>query len=249
MPVADVSLRARSALQCARCRRHRAMTPESAATIRQLLAFYLEAGVDCALAEDPVNRLSDPGLAAAASEPALVRTMAAPVPASAAASRPRRRRGGDPVGTISGADGADARGVARADGAIRRLRAEIDRHAPGVRRRQPAGADHVRRRGSGTRGRPRRPALRRPFRQAAGPDDGGDRARSHKRLHCQCDSLAAARQPHPDAAGNPDLPAVHPAPDRTGQSGRAGDARQSRRPDPAVDPRRHHEEPRQMAGL
>ena len=56
------------------------MTPDSAATIRQLLAFYLEAGVDCALAEDPVNRLSDPGLAAAASEPAPARTMSRPVP-------------------------------------------------------------------------------------------------------------------------------------------------------------------------
>ena len=55
------------------------MTPESTATIRQLLAFYLEAGVDCALAEEPVNRLSDSGLAAAASEPGPVRTMAGPV--------------------------------------------------------------------------------------------------------------------------------------------------------------------------
>ena len=28
--------------------------------VRQLLAFYLEAGVDCALGEEPVNRLADP---------------------------------------------------------------------------------------------------------------------------------------------------------------------------------------------
>ena len=33
------------------------MTPEPAPTVRQLLAFYLEAGVDCALAEEPVDRL------------------------------------------------------------------------------------------------------------------------------------------------------------------------------------------------
>jgi DNA polymerase len=39
------------------------MTPDSAPTIRQLLAFYLEAGVDCALTDAPVNRLSDPDLA------------------------------------------------------------------------------------------------------------------------------------------------------------------------------------------
>src|ERR1700694_2830281 len=34
--------------------------PDSAPTVQQLLAFYLEAGVDCALTEEPVNRLSDP---------------------------------------------------------------------------------------------------------------------------------------------------------------------------------------------
>jgi uracil-DNA glycosylase len=36
------------------------MPPEPAPTIKQLLAFYLEAGVDCALADEPVNRLADP---------------------------------------------------------------------------------------------------------------------------------------------------------------------------------------------
>jgi uracil-DNA glycosylase len=37
------------------------MTPDPSPTVQQLLAFYLEAGVDCALAEEPVNRLSDLG--------------------------------------------------------------------------------------------------------------------------------------------------------------------------------------------
>jgi len=41
------------------------MTPEPAPTIRQLLAFYLEAGIDCALTDEPVNRLSDPDIASA----------------------------------------------------------------------------------------------------------------------------------------------------------------------------------------
>jgi uracil-DNA glycosylase len=36
------------------------LTPEPAPTVSQLLAFYREAGVDCALSEEPVNRLSDP---------------------------------------------------------------------------------------------------------------------------------------------------------------------------------------------
>jgi len=39
------------------------MTPDSAPTVQQLLAFYLEAGVDCALTDAPVNRLSDPDIA------------------------------------------------------------------------------------------------------------------------------------------------------------------------------------------
>src|ERR1700731_5340324 len=60
------------------------MTPEPAPTVQQLLAFYLEAGVDCALTEAPVNRLSDPDVVPAASEAALpkpVRTTA-PIPAA-----------------------------------------------------------------------------------------------------------------------------------------------------------------------
>src|SRR5690349_17066832 len=36
------------------------MIPDPAPTARQLLAFYLEAGVDCALSEEPINRLADP---------------------------------------------------------------------------------------------------------------------------------------------------------------------------------------------
>ncbi len=36
------------------------LTPEPAPTVQQLLAFYLEAGVDCALADEPVDRLAEP---------------------------------------------------------------------------------------------------------------------------------------------------------------------------------------------
>ena len=46
------------------------MIPESAPTVQQLLAFYLEAGVDCALVEAPVNRLSDPDIIPKPSEAA-----------------------------------------------------------------------------------------------------------------------------------------------------------------------------------
>src|SRR5271169_1394729 len=44
------------------------MTPDPSPTVRQLLAFYLEAGVDCALSEAPVNRLADPDVLPAAVE-------------------------------------------------------------------------------------------------------------------------------------------------------------------------------------
>jgi len=42
------------------------MTPDRAPSVHQLLAFYLEAGVDCALNDEPVSRLIDEAAAAAA---------------------------------------------------------------------------------------------------------------------------------------------------------------------------------------
>ena len=36
------------------------LTPEPVPTLQQLLAFYLEAGVDCALVDEPINRLEEP---------------------------------------------------------------------------------------------------------------------------------------------------------------------------------------------
>jgi DNA polymerase len=65
------------------------MTPDPAPTVRQLLAFYLEAGVDCALAEAPVNRLSDPAAAIAmAAEPAPPKPVRAAAAVAAPAVRP-----------------------------------------------------------------------------------------------------------------------------------------------------------------
>src|SRR5512143_3936001 len=78
------------------------MIPEPAPTVRELLAFYLEAGVDCALAEQPVDRLAEleapPQLAPAAAQvappaerkplaaPAVIRGEATPAPEVAIAS-------------------------------------------------------------------------------------------------------------------------------------------------------------------
>jgi uracil-DNA glycosylase family 4 len=52
------------------------MLPEPAPSVRELLAFYLETGVDCALTDEPVNRLADPDIA-----PAVVVREAAPAQA------------------------------------------------------------------------------------------------------------------------------------------------------------------------
>lgn len=59
------------------------MAPESPPTVQQLLAFYLEAGVDCALMEEPANRLSDPDIVpkpAEAVRPKAAATSAAALP-------------------------------------------------------------------------------------------------------------------------------------------------------------------------
>src|ERR1700750_646900 len=59
--------------------------PEPAPSLRELLAFYLEAGIDCALTEEPVNRLTDPDpapppLREATPERPAGRATAAPLP-------------------------------------------------------------------------------------------------------------------------------------------------------------------------
>jgi DNA polymerase len=50
------------------------MTPDRAPTVHELLAFYLEAGVDCALMDEPVNRVSDDSVAASRDAPQAARS-------------------------------------------------------------------------------------------------------------------------------------------------------------------------------
>lgn len=72
------------------CHRHPAMTPDPMPSVAQLLAFYLEAGLDCALTDEPVNRLLDPDVAVAREVPQtqpLRRTPAA-IPAARATPEP-----------------------------------------------------------------------------------------------------------------------------------------------------------------
>ena len=75
------------------------MTPDSAPTVQQLLAFYLEAGVDCALTDEPVNRLSDPDIVPGTNETGLPK----PVRTAAAIASPRGEAAPAPEAAISSA--------------------------------------------------------------------------------------------------------------------------------------------------
>jgi uracil-DNA glycosylase family 4 len=55
------------------------MTPDRAPTVHELLAFYLEAGVDCALMDEPVNRVSDDNVAALRDPPQSAAVRTAPI--------------------------------------------------------------------------------------------------------------------------------------------------------------------------
>ena len=54
------------------------LIPEPAPNVRQLLAFYLEAGVDCALTDEPSDRLAEPDSVTMATAAAPVREAAPP---------------------------------------------------------------------------------------------------------------------------------------------------------------------------
>ena len=64
------------------------MTPDPSPTVLELLAFYLEAGVDCALSDAPVNRLADPDIVSAEVE--ATPAVAQPVRAAPAIISPAR---------------------------------------------------------------------------------------------------------------------------------------------------------------
>jgi uracil-DNA glycosylase family 4 len=66
------------------------MTPDPAPTLRELLTFYLEAGVDCALMEEPLDRLADDAAP-------LVREAAQPVAKSVSTLLPPRGASTAPV--------------------------------------------------------------------------------------------------------------------------------------------------------
>jgi uracil-DNA glycosylase family 4 len=95
--------------------------PEPAPNIRQLLAFYLEAGVDCALAEEPVDRLAEPDMLPApvvreTAPPRAVREIPVAIPAV-----PRSEIAPAPEAAI-----ASAREAARTAPSLEALRALLE---------------------------------------------------------------------------------------------------------------------------
>src|SRR5215831_155071 len=95
------------------------MTPEPALSVRELLAFYLEAGVDCALSEEPANRLAEPDVAPPPRKALPARPVRA-APASIALAR---------NGPTPGPDAAiaSARGAARTAPTLQALRELMER--------------------------------------------------------------------------------------------------------------------------
>ena len=95
------------------------MTPEPALSVRELLAFYLEAGVDCALTDEPVNRLAEPDVAPKRVE----QVVAQPTrPAPVALSVPRSETPAAPDAAI-----ASAREAARTAPTLAALRELMER--------------------------------------------------------------------------------------------------------------------------
>jgi DNA polymerase len=96
------------------------LAPEPAPTLQQLLAFYVEAGVDCALGEEPVNRLAD-------SEPVPLPRVTAPAqPVRTAPAAPMLTGLAEPPPAPDAAI-ASAREAARTAPTLEALRALLDK--------------------------------------------------------------------------------------------------------------------------
>ena len=97
------------------------MTPDPAPTVRQLLAFYLEAGVDCALAEEPVDRLAEPDAMPVPSEPTRQRPVVRIAPTAPAVPIARAEAAPAPEAAIQ-----SAREAARTAPTLEALRALME---------------------------------------------------------------------------------------------------------------------------
>ncbi len=111
---------------------HSPISAEHSLTVRELLAFYAAAGVDCALLDEPVNRLleDDAAMAAPAIEPAQRQAASSPAVSSPASSLPPPgAQGAAPAATvvIPEAAIASARELARSAPTLEALRELMER--------------------------------------------------------------------------------------------------------------------------
>ena len=98
-------------------------TVETPPTVRELLAFYLEAGVDCALLEEPPNRLLDPEIAP---QPAAIPSPPANRPAPPPAAMARAPVVAAPAPDVAIASARDAARTAPTLEALRALLETFD---------------------------------------------------------------------------------------------------------------------------
>lgn len=98
-------------------------TAEPPPTVRELLAFYLEAGVDCALLDEPPNRLLDPEIA---SPPTAVPSPPASRPAPAPVATARAAAAAAPAPDVAIASARDAARTAPTLEALRTLLETFD---------------------------------------------------------------------------------------------------------------------------
>ena len=189
------------------------MTPDRSKAARELLAFYVEAGVDAAIGEAAKDRLLRAGAACKCRRLGPHRAPATdgakparPADARAtrrrsrrercrAAARPRRRRDG---GARSRTKRRKPRRAARDPRPLRRLRPERLGKPSRVRRRHAGLAADAGRRGAGRRGGQAGPAVRRTLGAIARPHAQGDRARPQPRstspTSCRGGRRATARR-------------------------------------------------------
>ena len=97
-------------------------TPEPAPDVAQLLAFYLEAGVDCALGDEPVDRLSEPEPAPA---PVVREAPATPIATRPVAAAPMLRGLAEPPAPDAAI--ASARELARTAPTLESLRELLEK--------------------------------------------------------------------------------------------------------------------------
>ena len=215
------------------------MTPDRDKAARDLLPFYAEAGVDALVGEEPVDRFAEPARRAGGSRCAAPerarrsrrRSCAAPTPAAclllAAPPPPEEAVMAAREAAKSAATLDELRAILeRFEGCALRTTAKQLVFADGNPQARLMFVGEAPGREEDIEGLP----VRRALGKIARPDAGRDRARPHAGLYRQHRAVASAGKPRPLAARNRDLPAVHPAPDRTRRSRKSWSVSASRRP-------------------